>query len=69
MEPKRLKNGNLLVPMRAESSDGTIGDAMIEIKPEDPSYDKWAKYMRSQQLEQLKSLKALKDDARQLLSE
>jgi hypothetical protein len=45
MEPKRLKTGNLLVPMRAESSDGTIGDAMIEIKPEDPLYKKWEKYL------------------------
>jgi hypothetical protein len=37
-----LANGNPPVPMRAESDDGTIiGDAMVEIEPGSPEYEKW----------------------------
>ena len=41
---KRLPNGNLLVPVRAESDDGTIvGDAWVEIGPDHPEYASWLK--------------------------
>ena len=39
----RLPNGNLLIPARAESDDGTvIGDGMIEIGPEHPDFAAWS---------------------------
>jgi hypothetical protein len=39
-----LPNGNLLVPMRAES-DGVIGDGLVEITPEHPDYQHWLEYL------------------------
>ena len=43
MKATRLPNGNLLVPMRAESDDGTlVGHGMVEIGPEHPEYAAWA---------------------------
>lgn len=41
MRAERLANGNLLVPMRAET-DGVIGDGMIEVGPEHPLFDVYA---------------------------
>lgn len=38
---QRLANGRLLIPARAESSDGTLGDGMVEIGPDHPEYAKW----------------------------
>jgi hypothetical protein len=38
---QRLANGRLLIPARAESSDGTLGDSMVEIGPDHPDYAKW----------------------------
>lgn len=40
---KRLENGNLLVPRRADTGEegGPIGDALVEIGPDDPEYDAW----------------------------
>jgi hypothetical protein len=39
----RLPNGNLLVPRSAASDDGAIiGDAYIEIGPDDPDYERLA---------------------------
>jgi hypothetical protein len=38
MEPKRLDNGKILVPRRAVSETGTVGDAFFEIGPDDPEY-------------------------------
>ena len=35
---RRLPNGNLLVPQRAEAADGTIGDAWFEIAKDHPDY-------------------------------
>jgi hypothetical protein len=46
---KRLRNGNLLVPARAESDDGgVIGDGMVEIGPDDPDYDEWVRELERQ---------------------
>lgn len=45
MKPIRLPNGNLLVPIRAEGPDGMIGDAMVEVKPGTPEYERWAPYV------------------------
>ena len=50
MMAKRLKNGNLLIPIRAESSDDkgnrVYGDGMVEIRPDDPDYKHWDEYIR-----------------------
>lgn len=35
-----LANGNLVIPIRAESN-GAIGDAMIVIGPTHPDYQRW----------------------------
>lgn len=40
MPPKRLQNGNLLVPRRAEG-DGWLGDGMVEIGPDHPDHKRW----------------------------
>jgi hypothetical protein len=41
---RHLPDGRLLVPMRAESPDGTIGDALVEIGPDHPDYAGWAQH-------------------------
>lgn len=41
MNARRLANGRLLIPVRAESSDGTLGDGMVEIGPDHPDYAAW----------------------------
>lgn len=49
MNAERLPNGNILIPIRAEDESGrTIGDAMIEIGPDHPNYEKWYKYLKAQ---------------------
>lgn len=47
MEAKRLENGNLLVPMRAEDN-GTVGDGMIEVTPDNPLYRQWQDWYNQQ---------------------
>jgi hypothetical protein len=37
----KLPDGDLMVPMRAESDDGVIGDAMVRVSPGDPLYEAW----------------------------
>ena len=39
--PERLPDGRIVVPKRAEGEDGTIGDAMVPIGPDDPDYEGW----------------------------
>jgi hypothetical protein len=34
----KLPDGRLLVPVRAESDDGTIGDGLMLVERDDPSY-------------------------------
>ncbi len=46
MNAKILANGKLLVPLRAEAGDGTIGDGMAEIDPQHPEYARWYEYLR-----------------------
>ncbi len=43
---KKLPNGNLLVPKRAEGPDGIIGDGVEEIGPDNPDYEKWLPFLR-----------------------
>lgn len=35
-----LANGNLVVPIRAES-DGVIGDALVVLAPSHPDHERW----------------------------
>lgn len=48
MHAKELPNGNLLVPARAEGPNGEIGEGMREIGPDDPTYQIWLDWLRSQ---------------------
>jgi hypothetical protein len=41
---RRLENGNLLVPARAEG-DGVVGDGAVELAPGDPQYDEWVEWL------------------------
>lgn len=36
-----LPNDRMLIPIRAESPQGDIGDGMIEIGADDPRYEEW----------------------------
>ena len=38
---KKLPNGNLLIPKRAEGPHREIGDGAVEIGPDDPEYERW----------------------------
>jgi hypothetical protein len=40
MIARRLPNGNLLIPIRADS-EGVQGDASLEIAPDHPDYERW----------------------------
>jgi hypothetical protein len=44
MFAKKLPNGNLLVPFRAETG-GVIGDGMKEVAPGTPEYDEWINFV------------------------
>lgn len=41
MDAIKLPNGNLLIPMRAESDDGVVGDGMVEVEPGTEEYEEW----------------------------
>lgn len=44
MYARKLPNGNLLVPMRAETN-GVVGDAMVEVEPGSAEYERWKNYI------------------------
>lgn len=46
MKAYRLPNGNMMVPKRAESDAGHLGDGMIEVKPGSPDYQAWLPYLQ-----------------------
>ena len=37
----KLPDGDLMVPARAESDDGVIGDGMVRVSPGEPLYEAW----------------------------
>lgn len=45
MIPRRLDDDRILAPKRAEGPDGLIGDALVEMTPEDPDYQLWDEYL------------------------
>jgi hypothetical protein len=44
---RKLANGNLLVPSRAEG-DGIVGDGVVEIGPDHPDSEGWWTYVSLQ---------------------
>lgn len=46
MNATRLQNGNLLIPLRAETGD-VVGDGLVEVAPGDPRYQEWDDYLRN----------------------
>lgn len=45
---KKLKDGTLIVPLRAGAED-TIGDGVITVKPGEPEYEKYLKQYEGEQ--------------------
>lgn len=45
---KKLKDGTLIVPLRAETK-GAIGDGVIEVKPGSPEYQNYLKQYEDEQ--------------------
>ena len=47
---KRLDNGKLLIPRRADTGDeeGIIGDALVEIGPDDSEFAEWDAWLKEQ---------------------
>jgi hypothetical protein len=48
MYARQLPNGDLLVPVRAESEDGTLGDALAVIAAAHPDYAAWLPFVRGE---------------------
>jgi hypothetical protein len=48
-DPKRMANGKIRIPRRAEGTGGMVGDAVTEIGPDDPEYAKWDDALREQE--------------------
>jgi hypothetical protein len=48
MYARKLPNGDLLVPVRAESEDGTLGDALAVLDPSHPDYAAWLPFVRGE---------------------
>jgi hypothetical protein len=46
IEARRLANGNLLVPKRAEGPDGLIGDGAEEVAPGTEEYRRWLPWIK-----------------------
>jgi len=50
MRPRRLPNGNLLVPVPLRGTpggpdEGMIGDGMVEVPPGSAQYEAWLPYL------------------------
>jgi hypothetical protein len=48
----KLPDGGLMVPARAESEDGVIGDGMVRVSPGDPDYERWLRHVGDEPEEQ-----------------
>ena len=46
MRAKRIGPNVIAIPKRAETSNGAIGDGMVEIGPDHPEYDKYDKLVK-----------------------
>lgn len=46
LEPRRLEDGRILIPKRAETEDGSaVGLGWVELTPAEPDYDDWIEYI------------------------
>ena len=52
MSPRRLPNGNLEIEARFDGPNGEIGDALIEIGPDDERFPIWDQYLTQQETPQ-----------------
>lgn len=49
-EARRLPDGSIEAPMRAEDPDtGLIGDGVAVLRPGDPMYAEWDKWAKAQE--------------------
>jgi hypothetical protein len=46
MEATRNPDGTINAPFRAKGDDGTIGDGMSRIGPDDPAYAAWDEWLK-----------------------
>jgi len=44
--PARLENGDIVVPVRVEASQGMIGDSVKTLKPTDKDYKAWDEWLK-----------------------
>ena len=44
-EPRRLPDGRIEAPARAETDDGLIGDGVVVLGPSDPMFDEWSAWL------------------------
>lgn len=42
---KKNEDGTITIPARAEADDGTIGDGLQTIGPDDPRYEVWLAWL------------------------
>lgn len=45
MGPGKNEDGTLTILARNEGEDGTIGDGLVTIGPDDPRYEVWDQYL------------------------
>lgn len=50
--PERLPDGRLRVPRRAEGPGGVVGDALVVIGPDDPTFAAWDEDLRRRETAQ-----------------
>lgn len=48
MNATRNPDGTITIPKRAEGPGGIIGDGMVTIGPDDPDYEAWDRWLKSQ---------------------
>lgn len=60
----KLPDGKLRVMRRADSGDGSIGDGLVDIGPDDPEYAAWAKWLDSQQPVKMADVSKSSEDLR-----
>jgi hypothetical protein len=46
--PIRQDDGSILIPRRIEDGDA-VGDQMVLVRPGEPEYDTWDRYLRRQE--------------------
>ena len=44
-DARRLPDGRIEAPMRAEADDGTIGDGVAVLAPGDPGFAEWDRWL------------------------